>query len=380
MTPRPSPNPASRRQPGLLSLALLAGCGLGAAPAEPPLSAEALQTVATEPCAPRAALARAVDALFTAEGIGETRALIVVHEGRIVAERYAEGFGPETRFPGWSMAKTVTGVLIGMLVADGRLELDAPAPVAEWRRGGDPRAGISLRHLLQMRSGLEHEEKAEPAYTSPEVRMMFLDGRDDMAAWAAARPLEHAPGRVFDYSTPSTLILANIAVNVLAPGGSAQERQAAMARFLEDRLAAPLGMDSLTAEYDPSGTLVGGASIWADARDWAKFGEFLRRGGSAISAEVASPDWIAFMREGNPRAPDYGALIWLNRASGTEREMLFPDQGPASLFAAIGHLGQYILVSPDQRLTVVRLGKTDQENRDALVDRLADIVALYPSR
>src|SRR5690606_37622155 len=114
-----------------------------------------------------------------------------------------------------------------------------------WQRAGDPRGEITLRQLLQMRSGLRHEEKAEPVYTSPEVRMMFLDGRDDMAGWAEAQPLESEPGREFDYSTPTGMILADIAARILAPDGNPAERQAAVAEYLRARLAVPLGMDSL---------------------------------------------------------------------------------------------------------------------------------------
>jgi CubicO group peptidase (beta-lactamase class C family) len=357
---------------------LLAGCG-GPAPApEPTLPAEALEAIAEEPDVDREKLAAAVDALFTREGIGETRAVIVVHAGELAAERYGEGYGPETRFVGWSMSKTVTGVLIGMMVADGRLRLDDSPPIPNWQRAGDPRGEITLRQLLQMRSGLRHEEKAEPVYTSPEVRMMFLDGRDDMAGWAEAQPLESEPGEAFDYSTPSTMILADIAARVLAPNGGAAARQSAVAEYLRARLGAPLGMDSLVAEYDQAGTMMGGSMVWASAPDWANFGEFLRHKGSVEGAQIVPRGWIEFMTSPSPRAPDYGATLWLNRKSGGEREVLFPDKGPAGLFAAVGHLGQYVIVSPAQKLVVVRLGKTDDEDRPALVDALAEIVALYP--
>ncbi len=114
--------------------------------------------------------------------------VVVMHRGTVAAERYGEGFTAETPLVGWSMSKTVTGVLVGMLVADGRLRLDDPAPVEIWQRAGDPRGEITLRHLLQMRSGLRHEEQADPVYESAEVRMMFLDGAADMAGWAEAQP------------------------------------------------------------------------------------------------------------------------------------------------------------------------------------------------
>jgi CubicO group peptidase (beta-lactamase class C family) len=379
MPPRTVPSLLAALLPALL----LCACGDAPQPTEPSvpqLAPEALQAVAEDPGADREMLARAVDSLFTREGIGETRAVIVMHAGEIAAERYGEGYGPDTKFLGWSMSKTVTGVLLGMLVADGRLRLDDSPPIPRWQRAGDPRGEITLRQLLQMRSGLRHEEKAEPVYASPEVRMMFLDGRDDMASWAEAQPLESEPGRAFNYSTPTAMILADIATRVLAPEGGAEARQRTMDEFLRARLAGPLGMESLTAEYDAAGTMMGGSKVWATAPDWAKFGEFLRHKGSVRGAQIVPRGWVEFMLRPNPRAPDYGALVWLNRDSDGERQMLFPDRGPEGLFGAIGHLGQYVLVSPGQRLTVVRLGKTDQPDRPALVEALAEIFALYPER
>ena len=362
----------------LLPALLVAGCGGDAVPSEPPLAPGALEAVAAKPGVNREKLARAVERLFTGEGIGETRAVVVMHAGEVAAERYGEGYGPKTRFLGWSMSKTVTGVLIGMLVADGRLHLDRAPPIPRWQRAGDPRGEITLRQLMQMRSGLRHEEKAEPVYTSAEVRMMFLDGRDDMAGWAEAQPLEAEPGRQFKYSTPTAQILADVATRVLAPDGGPAQRQRAMEEFLAARLAVPLGMASLTAEYDAAGTMMGGSMVWASAPDWARFGEFLRHEGSVRGAQIVPRGWIEFMTAPSPRAPDYGAMLWLNRDSGGDREVLFPQQGPSDLFAAVGHLGQYVLVSPRQKLVVVRLGKTDEPDRAALVDALAKIVALYP--
>ncbi|MBN9505273.1 MAG: serine hydrolase [Altererythrobacter sp.] len=362
----------------LLPALLLLGCSQPASEAEPPVPPAALKAVTDDPGVNREKLARAVDALFTREGIGETRALLVMHAGEIAAERYGEGYGPKTKFVGWSMSKTITAVLIGILVADGRLRLDDSPPIPRWQRAGDPRGEITLRQLLQMRSGLRHEEMAEPVYTSGEVRMMFLDGRDDMAAWAEAQPLAHEPGRHFQYSTPDAMILADIATRVLAPQGNAAARQRTMDEFLRARLAVPLKMPSLTGEYDAAGTLMGGSMIWATARDWARFGEFLRHKGSVSGVQVVPRGWIEFMTRPSPRAPDYGAMTWLNRPSETERDVLFADQGPAGLFAAVGHLGQYVIVSPGQKLVIVRLGKTDEAERAALVDALAEIARLYP--
>jgi CubicO group peptidase (beta-lactamase class C family) len=344
------------------------------------LPAAALQAVSEAPGVPREKLARAVDALFTREGIGETRAVLVLHDGETDAERYGAGYDARTKFLGWSLSKTVTAVLIGALVAEGRLRLDDAPPIPAWQRPGDPRGEITLRQLLQMRSGLRHKENSEPIYDSGEVRMLFRDGRDDMAAWAEAQPLAHEPGRVFTYSTPTGVILADVAARVLAPGAKPDARRRAVAEFFESRISAPLHAPSFTPEYDAAGTMIGGSMIWATARDWGKFGEMLRHKGSVGGAQLVPRAWVEFMTRPSPRAPDYGAMTWLNRPSGGKRNELFADQGPKDAFGLVGHLGQYVIVVPSKGLTVVRLGKTDGPDRPALVRAIAEIAALYPSR
>jgi len=236
MTPFAFPSRAAALAPSLMALALLAACGQPGPPPLPPLPEGALEVVSSEPGVPREDLARAVDALFTREGIGETRAVVVMHGGRVVAERYAEGIDKDTRFIGWSMSKTVTGVLIGMMVADGRLALDRAPPIDQWRRAGDPRGEITLRQLLQMRAGLRNQESADPSWTASPVRMSFMEGRDNMARWAEAQPLDHAPGAVFQYATTSSLILGDVMARVLAPQGDAAARQEAVAQFIDARL------------------------------------------------------------------------------------------------------------------------------------------------
>jgi CubicO group peptidase (beta-lactamase class C family) len=365
----------------ILTLALLpavAACSRGTNEADgpPPVSEEALKAVVKEPGTSREKLARAVDALFAPE-MGETRALIVMKNGRIVAERYAEGYHENTRFVSWSMAKSVTGVMIGMLVSDGRLRLDETAPVPAWQRPGDPRGEITLRQLLQMRSGLRHSEAIDPVYESDEVRMLFLDGRDDMARYAEDQPLEAEPGRKFEYSSATSVILADLAARVLSPAPNPENRRQAVADYLRTRLFEPVGMKSMLPEFDASGTLIGGSLIHGTARDWAKFGEFLRNKGSVKGAQIIPRQWIEFMVTPSPREAQYGAQIWLNRTPTNGDSSLFPERGPKDLFACIGHLGQYVMVSPSRGLTVVRLGKTQDDKLAPLVDGLADVVALY---
>lgn len=361
----------------LLALPALGGCGSGAKPPEP-LSPAADAAVVASPGIAREPLARALDALFTAKDIGETRAVVVMYGGRVIAERYAPGYHQNTRFLGWSMSKSVTGVLIGLLVADGRLRLDETPPIPAWQRPGDPRGEVTLRELLQMRSGLRHVEKGDPPYTSDEVRMLFLDGRDNMAAYAEAQPLVAEPGTRFQYSTDTGSILADAAARALTDSADPAVRRTAVAEYLRTRLFEPARLKSMYPEYDAAGTLIGGSMIHASARDWARFGEFLRNGGAVAGAQLVPRTWIAFMTRPSPRNPAYGAQLWLNRPRTGAPAVLFPERGPASLFACVGHLGQYVLVSPQQKLVVVRLGKTPDEQRAALVDKLADVVGLFP--
>ena len=362
-------------------LLLVAGCG-AATPAETPLSQQALAAVTADAGAPKDQLARALDDIFTAQGVGETRAVVVMANGKLAAERYAAGYDKDTRFVSWSMAKTVTGVLIGMLVSDGLLALDEPAPVPLWQRPGDPRAEITLRHLLQMRSGLRHTEAGDPPYESSEVRMLFLDGRDNMARWASEQPLEAEPGKMFEYSSNTSVILADIAARALTASDKPEARRKAVADYLQQRLFGPLGMTSMVPEFDASGTLVGGSLMHATARDWAKLGEMLRLKGRAPGGEQLVPQrWVEAMVTPSPASPHYGFQTWLNReVPGTEpsEHPLFPDRAPKSLFSLIGHMGQYVLVSPEQRVTLVRLGHSDSAERPVMLQQAADVLELYP--
>ena len=360
----------------ILAVPLIVGCRSDTA-ALPPLNPAALAAVAAKPGVARETLARRIDQLFADDEAGETRALVVLYQGRIVAERYAPGYGRKTRFLGWSMTKSLTGVLIGLLVADGRLKLDDSVPIPPWQRPGDPRGEVTLRQLLQMRSGLRHTEGGDPPYGSDEVRMLFLDGRDDMAGYAESPPLEAEPGRKFEYSSATSVILADVAARVLAGDGPPAVRRQMVSDYLHTRLLEPLGMRSAAAEFDAAGTFVGSSMVHATARDWGKFGEFLRNGGAVRGAQIVPRGWIEFMTRPSPRNPAYGAQLWLNRDQPDDTGPMF-SRAPQSLFACVGHLGQYVIVSPRQQLTIVRLGKTDEPSRPVLRENLAAIARLFP--
>ena len=325
------------------------------------------------------ALGTEVDRLFDDEAFAETRALVIMRGGDVVVERYAPGYDRHTRFISWSMAKSVTAVLVGLLVADGKLALDEPVPVPAWQQPGDPRGRITLRQLLHMASGLQHTEAGDPPYESDEVRMLFLDGRDDMAAYAEAQPLEAEPGEKFEYSTATSVILADLVTRQLTPSENPEVRRRAMLEFMQGRLFEPLGLTSMYPEFDADGTLIGGSMIHANARDWATFGEFLRNKGSVDGNQILPRRWVDFMLTPSKRDGAYGGHIWLNRNRPEGRgPVLFPDNGPASIFACLGHLGQFVIVSPEQRLVAVRLGKTQDDVLRPVHEEMGRIVALFP--
>ena len=229
-----------------------------------------------------------------------------------------------------------------------------------------------------MRSGLRHTEGGDPVYASDEVRMLFLDGRDDMAAYAEAQPLEAEPGTRFEYSSATSVILSDMAARALAETPGPQYRRQAVADYLRNRLFDPAGMKSAVAEFDAAGTFIGSSMVWATARDWGRLGEFLRNKGSVRGAQVVPRGWIEFMLHPSPRNPGYGAQVWLNRPQPDGDPVLFPGRLPTNVFGCVGHLGQYVIVVPDRKLTVVRLGHSTSEQRAVVRDRMARIVELFP--
>jgi CubicO group peptidase (beta-lactamase class C family) len=321
-----------------------------------------------------------VNRFFTDPALGETRAMIVMKDGKIVAERYGAGYTPDTRFIAWSMAKSVTSVLIGILVDDGTLTLDDRAPVPAWSKPGDRRAAITLRQLLHMSSGLDHIEVGKPIYDSDTTRMLFGSGAADMAAYAEHKGIEAKPDAKYEYSSATSVILADIITNHLTQSPDPTARRNAMRSFIRERLTTPARLPSFTPEFDKHGTFIGGSFLHADARDYARFGEMLRLGGQIDGQRVVSENWVGFMRTPASTDGGYGGHIWLNRLRPRGSEpALFPGTGPDTLFSCIGHLGQYVMISPDQGLVIVRLGKTNDPDLEPVRKALGDLVASFPA-
>jgi CubicO group peptidase (beta-lactamase class C family) len=284
----------------------------------------------------------------------QTRALVVLHHGQIVAERYAPGFSRDTPLIGWSMTKSVINTLAGMLVGDGVLSLDDPAPVPEWQSEDDPRKQITVRHLLQMSSGLDFEEVYEPG--SDATNMLFT--AYSAAGYAAAAPLGHEPGTLWYYSSGTTNILARIFRDSV--GGTL----AAAQDFASNRLFEPLGITSMVLESDASGSPVGSSFSYATARDWARLGQFWLQDGQWNGVRLLPKGWMQWSTSSAPAAKmgQYGAQFWLN--AGLEGEhRAFPGL-PASMYFAHGFNSQIVAVFPEQELVVVRLGFTTDGSWD----------------
>lgn len=276
------------------------------------------------------------------------RAVVVVHDGRIVAERYGEGFSAVTPLLGWSMTKTVTAAIIGTLVREGVLSIDQKGLFEAWV--GDARAEISIADLLAMSSGLDFNE--DYGDVTDVTRMLYLE--PDMARFAAAKPLLAEPG--WSYSSGSTLMLSRIWQDALGEPQDAYDwpRQA---------LFGPLGMTSAVLEPDATGTFVGSSYLYATARDWARFGQFLLQEGVWDGEQLLPEGYVAWMREEAPLSRgEYGrGHLWLHGPEAGTAEGAHPDDGfdlPEDAYWLLGHDGQSTVVIPSQNLVVVRLGLT----------------------
>lgn len=327
------------------------------------------------------ALESAIDRLVTRDpGQGITLAFILQQHGDIVAERYgiepADDFEPERSLDAdstlisWSMAKSITHAAVGILVADGLIDLDAPAPVPEW--AGTDKADITTLQLLEMRPGLHFVEDYVDGDTSNCIEMLFGGTHSSCAAYAANQPLVHPPGTVWNYSSGTTNIVARIVGDIVhgSTGGTGDERRSSMDSFLHERLFDPTGMASATAKFDGAGTFVGSSYVYATARDFARFGELYRHDGVTDlgrGTRLLPVGWTDHARTQVATDPENGL--------GYGRHWWLWPQFPGSL-ACQGYEGQFTIVVPDRELVLVHLGKTDADVQPQLRDRLADIIAV----
>ncbi|MEY2436554.1 MAG: hypothetical protein QOF97_1390 [Acidimicrobiaceae bacterium] len=278
--------------------------------------------------------------------LGDTHALLVAHDGAIVVERYAEGVGPDTTLPSWSMAKSILHAVVGLLVKDGRMRLDDAVV--------DGHPDITVDHLLHMASGLSFREDYVNAERSDVVAMLYGNGKTDMAAYAATQPKRHAPGEVVSYASGTSNILSAAVARVVGPGD-------AYLHFLRERLFEPLGMQHATPKLDGAGTWVASSYCYDSARDFARFGHLYLRDGTCDGTRLLPEGWVDHARSrlpGSAGEETAGAHWWL-------------QPGPPGALSAHGYAGQRTVVVPSLGLVVVRLGETPLAS-EGVVDRFLD--------
>ncbi len=346
--------PAAGDTPALLPE--IAGSAV-VAPQDPQLAA-ALERAFAEPAAPP---------------FKRTRAVVIVKDGRVVAERYAEGVGIDTPLLGFSATKSVMSALTGILLRKGMLALDTPAPVAAWQNPNDPRQVITVDQLLRHTAGLDlgSSLSASLAAALESVnRMKFME--NDMAAFAEAAGLVTPPGSAWNYHDGNYLILSHLIRN--AAGGTPQD----VLRFAQAELFGPLGMRHAVMQFDGSGTPEGSSQMLASARDWARFGLLYLNDGVIGGRRILPEGWVDYSARPTANAwVGYGAGFWTNRGDSFGAHYRIEHGWPRDAFFAKGTIGQYVIVIPSERLVIARFGTTVNWPLDAdgVSQLVRDVVA-----
>lgn len=344
-------------QPQAALLPEIAGPGI-VAPQSPQLAA-ALDRAFAEPAAPP---------------FRHTRAVVVMKDGRIIAERYADGIGVDTPLLGFSATKSVISALIGILVRDGKLTVDQPVPIAAWQDPHDPRHAITVDQLLRHTAGLALGSSLQASLMSalePVNRMKYVES--DMASYAESIPLETAPGQAWNYHDGNYVILSHLIRD--AAGGHAAD----VMRFAHRELFDPLGMRNVVLEFDAAGTPKGSGEMLASARDWARFGQLYLDDGVVGGRRILPEGWVKYAASPTPHAwVGYGAGFWTNLGNSYGARFRVDHGWPRDAFLAKGTIGQYVIVVPSQRLVIVRLGRSPNmpPEADGVSDLVRDVVTV----
>lgn len=275
-----------------------------------------------------------------------TRAVLVVHRDKIVAEKYAVGYNQNSQFLGWSMAKSITGALVGLLVKEGKLNVTQPAPVKQWQNPEDQRHNITIEHLLQQTSGLDFWEN----YNNASDATKMLSNKADMGGYTASKPLKHKPGSKFYYSSGNSNLLSLIIRNTVG------DRNYYL--FPYKNLFHKIDMYHTLLEPDASGTFVGSSYVYASARDYARFGLLYLHDGVWNGERILPEGWIKKTITPPPsnELKNYGYQFWLNGLDENDLSKREFPEAPPDLFYADGYGGQRIYIIPSKQLVAVRMG------------------------
>ena len=282
---------------------------------------------------------------------GTPFALVVLHGGDIVAERYGQGCSAQTQLLSWSMGKSFTNALAGIMALDGLVDIFAPMDIEQWQ--GDNRKNITLNDLMQMQSGLEWNEN----YGNRSDVNLMLHRERDMGLYALSKKLEYEPGTHWYYSSGST----NIVMRYLRGKFASDEE---FLRYIHERLFAPLVISNARFEPDMSGTPVGSSYLYVTARDFARFGQMFLDDGCVLGKRILPEGWVDYtVTPASDSKGGYGAFFWLNSGGS------LPD-APEDTFSCQGHDGQEIYIIPSKDLVVVVLGYSPKPDRVIDFNRL----------
>lgn len=304
-------------------------------------------------------LERVVDGLFDKEGESnkKTRTLLVVYKDQIIAEKYDQGFEKDTRMHGWSMTKSITSTIYGVLQTQGRIDIHSETGIEQWMN--DERKKITYSNLLQMNSGLEWVE-GYFSFRSDATPMIFQ--AEDMGQSQIDKPLTGKPDESWYYSSGTTNLLSGpLLKNIF---NDQQEYLDFWYRELIDKI----GMHSAIIETDMSGTYIGSSYGFATTRDWAKFGLLYLKEGNWNGEQILDTTWVKYASTPtNTSKGRYGAQFWLN-AGGH-----FPD-APRDMYSCNGFQGQYVFIIPSKDLVIVRTGLIKEPEFD-VNGMISEIVA-----
>ncbi len=305
------------------------------------------------------ALTAALDNASAAPG---ALAVLVVHMGELVAERYADGIDGDTPLPGWSMSKTVTAVLAGMLAQRKFLTTDEVGLFNDWE--DDDRIQISLDQLLRMTSGIDILENK----TGADANSMMLFKHGNTSAYAIGRGLRETPGEVFAYTSGSTLLVSRLINDRL--GGPRPTLD-----FIADELFTPLDMHHTWFEPDESGQFIGSSFIMSSAHDWARFGQLLRNRGRVNGRLYFNASWIDYMTTPTPQATKrpYGAGVWLIDPEHPEQRWM--QKLPPDTYYVSGLHTNQLWVIPSRDLVIVRLGATSNFFKSGVIELIQAVLA-----
>ena len=280
-----------------------------------------------------------------------TRSLIVIYKDKIIAEKYTNGFDKNSKILGWSMTKSITGTLFGILEKQGKINIMKPAPITEWQN--DERSKITINDLLHMNSGLEWEED----YTkiSDVTKMLFQ--AEDMSQSQINKPLVGKPNATWNYSSGTTNLLSGILRKQFKTHQEYLD-------FWYSALIDKIGMNSMVVETDMAGNFVGSSYSWATTRDWAKFGLLYLHKGDWNGEQLFNESWAKYVATPtNTSNGNYGAQFWLN-AGGQ-----FPNV-PKDMYYCSGYQGQMVAVFPSHDLVIVRMGLSEEFDFNELLSEI----------